>query len=159
MLGVSTSVIERQPVGSDQAFALSVSDWPLAAQPFVVGGTLTRLDDGLRVGIEAHWQAQGTCDRCLGAVKVPVGGKTMALTTDGGQGETWLPVVDQELDLTPLVEELEILSWPAKVLCSETCLGLCPTCGQDLNQERCLCAESPPPGPFDQLRDLLGKDD
>ena len=159
MLGVSTAAMDRQPIGADQAFSLQVSDWPLALGPFSVQGTLSKADDGLRVAIEAHWQAEGTCDRCLGRVEVAVGGRSQALTTDLGQGETWLQVIYQEVDLTPLVEEIEILSWPAKVLCAEGCLGLCPSCGKNLNEGRCQCAETAPPGPFDQLRDLLGKDD
>jgi uncharacterized protein len=159
LLCVSTAAIERQPIGSDEVFALTVSDWQSAAAPFVLQGTLTRMNDGLSVRMEGHWQAQASCDRCLRPVTVAVGGETTALTTEGALGETWLPVVDQEIDLTPLVEEIEILSWPTKVLCAEDCRGLCPNCGQDLNQKRCLCAEVLPPGPFDQLRDLLGKDD
>ena len=39
----------------------------------------------------------------------------------------------------PLVVEQVELSLPMKPLCREDCQGLCPQCGQDLNEGRCGC--------------------
>lgn len=30
-------------------------------------------------------------------------------------------------------------NWPAKILCREDCKGLCPVCGQNLNERDCGC--------------------
>jgi uncharacterized protein len=30
---------------------------------------------------------------------------------------------------------------PLNPLCSNNCKGLCPSCGADLNKERCTCAD------------------
>ncbi len=43
------------------------------------------------------------------------------------------------LDLTELVNESIYLSVPYKVLCKESCLGLCPQCGSNLNISKCQC--------------------
>jgi DUF177 domain-containing protein len=44
------------------------------------------------------------------------------------------------VELSPLVLEQIILALPTRPLCRETCKGLCPTCGVNLNAERCDCA-------------------
>lgn len=44
-----------------------------------------------------------------------------------------------ELDLQPDIEQEIIMALPQQPLCKESCLGLCPVCGCDLNQETCSC--------------------
>ena len=40
----------------------------------------------------------------------------------------------------PLVEQL-MLSLPFQPICKESCIGLCPQCGADLNTAECGCSE------------------
>ena len=47
------------------------------------------------------------------------------------------------IDLAPMLREQMILAAPIQPLCSENCAGLCPRCGQNLNEERCACAPEP----------------
>ena len=52
---------------------------------------------------------------------------------------------------------LEIPNWP---LCSETCKGLCPQCGENLNVTDCGCRSSEDSSsPFAGLADLLDRSD
>lgn len=44
------------------------------------------------------------------------------------------------IDLQDAVQEQVILAFPTRVLCSETCRGLCPQCGADLNEGDCGCS-------------------
>jgi uncharacterized protein len=46
---------------------------------------------------------------------------------------------EDEIDITEIVREQVVLSIPMKPLCSETCRGLCPTCGTNLNESTCSC--------------------
>jgi len=46
------------------------------------------------------------------------------------------------LDLGELAAEQLQLAVPMKPLCSESCQGLCPRCGADLNRGRCACPPS-----------------
>jgi len=50
-----------------------------------------------------------------------------------------LYVFDKKIDLSGLAKETFLLALPMKPLCSETCQGLCPKCGQDLNEGKCQC--------------------
>ena len=43
------------------------------------------------------------------------------------------------VDLTEGIREDILLSFPQTCLCKEDCRGLCPTCGQNLNEEVCSC--------------------
>ena len=45
----------------------------------------------------------------------------------------------EEVDLTAEVREDILLQLPAYPVCAEQCKGLCPVCGQDLNQRVCNC--------------------
>jgi uncharacterized protein len=40
------------------------------------------------------------------------------------------------IDLTDRIIEAIVVEVPMKVLCSESCKGLCPYCGADLNEEK-----------------------
>ncbi|GAB4412352.1 MAG: DUF177 domain-containing protein [Thermodesulfovibrionales bacterium] len=44
-----------------------------------------------------------------------------------------------ELDIQELMLEQILLSVPMKPLCSESCKGICPKCGTDLNIKTCSC--------------------
>ena len=44
-------------------------------------------------------------------------------------------------DLTENLREDILLALPQNPLCSTECRGLCPVCGQDLNQATCSCAK------------------
>lgn len=45
----------------------------------------------------------------------------------------------ERIDLVPLFREQFVLAVPFAPLCSETCKGLCPQCGIDLNTSTCTC--------------------
>jgi uncharacterized protein len=49
-----------------------------------------------------------------------------------------------QLELAPMLREHVILSAPMQPLCSDDCLGLCPQCGQNLNEGSCQCPGEPP---------------
>ena len=61
----------------------------------------------------------------------------------------------EELDFEPVLRDLLLLSWPIAPCCSETCRGLCPTCGTNLNDRACQCGPKEGNKPFAGLGDLL----
>ena len=44
-----------------------------------------------------------------------------------------------ELDVEKLVYAEILVNWPMKVLCNETCEGICKVCGMNLNKGTCDC--------------------
>lgn len=43
------------------------------------------------------------------------------------------------LNIDQLVHDEALLIWPERILCREDCRGLCPVCGQNLNEKSCGC--------------------
>ena len=60
----------------------------------------------------------------------------------------------EEIDLDEIIREQIYLSLPMKSLCREDCLGLCPTCGSDLNAGGCQCHREQGHPAFLKLRNL-----
>ncbi|MEA3464628.1 MAG: DUF177 domain-containing protein [Thermodesulfobacteriota bacterium] len=58
------------------------------------------------------------------------------------------------IDLTEEIQQQVVLLLPDHSLCSETCKGLCLTCGTDLNKACCDCSELPVSLSFAALRDF-----
>lgn len=47
------------------------------------------------------------------------------------------------LDVDQLVHNEILINLPIRVLCKEDCKGICPVCGQDLNEGACSCDQGP----------------
>lgn len=62
-----------------------------------------------------------------------------------------------DLDIGELVKEQVILSIPMKPLCMESCRGICPGCGTDLNEGRCTCGGRGPDPRWETLKKFLDK--
>jgi uncharacterized protein len=46
-----------------------------------------------------------------------------------------------ELDLTAVAREQLLLNLPETVLCRDECKGICPSCGNNLNEGECSCGD------------------
>jgi len=73
----------------------------------------------------------GECGRCLKKSRQVIANNDLCCHFEKpGQGE--LNISEE------LLEEISI-SLPSNILCSENCKGLCPSCGEDLNNKTCNC--------------------
>ncbi len=61
---------------------------------------------------------------------------------------------DETIDLGELVREQLYLALPMKPLCSDSCRGLCPHCGTNLNRGACDCRTEWRDPRFEKLRAL-----
>lgn len=61
-----------------------------------------------------------------------------------------------ELEVRDLVTEQLLLSVPMKPLCSDSCKGICPDCGTDLNIGTCACERKGTDPRLEILKKLLG---
>ena len=111
------------------------------------------------------------CSRCLSDFTVPVSSAideqfeipvVAADLSDGEEeaepefAEELEPIfVENTLDLTELIRQTVILALPIRPLCGEACRGLCPTCGQNLNERDCGCERGEGPRPFANLAEMI----
>ncbi len=56
-------------------------------------------------------------------------------------GDDYIEAPDYKLDTDALLRDDILLELPSKFLCKESCKGLCPKCGQNLNQGSCKCSQ------------------
>ncbi|HBC47359.1 MAG TPA: hypothetical protein DCZ43_09960, partial [candidate division Zixibacteria bacterium] len=66
-----------------------------------------------------------------------------------------LPKTTGEYDISQRVREAILLELPLKPLCSETCKGLCPMCGVNLNEGECDCTPDKTDERWDSLKQLF----
>jgi uncharacterized protein len=60
----------------------------------------------------------------------------------------------ETVNLESILREQVLLTLPLKPLCRETCKGICPHCGTDLNQETCQCPGENSTSPFAILKNI-----
>lgn len=66
---------------------------------------------------------------------------------------------DDVLDLGHLLREQFLLAMPMRPLCQESCRGLCPQCGANLNTDTCGCQTEWQDPRLSGLRALIDKQD
>jgi DUF177 domain-containing protein len=59
---------------------------------------------------------------------------------------------NEEIDLAKIFEEEIQLALPMRFVCRESCRGLCPHCGINLNEGSCSCSEKSSTSPFAVLK-------
>lgn len=115
-----------------------------------------------RYGWKLDARIEGTlgleCTRCLADFRHPLDREFQLLVvptvTDAGDGLVFdaldeedpqavdlFPLEGKTLDLAEMIREQIDLDLPLKVVCQESCRGLCARCGADLNRAECRCSE------------------
>jgi uncharacterized protein len=62
---------------------------------------------------------------------------------------------DAHIDLQPILREYALLEVPINPICKPNCKGLCPVCGENLNERDCGHHPRQDDSPFAVLKDLL----
>lgn len=145
--------------------------YPLELAPVILGGVPYQVlvSEGVTVGVEriaggflikvtADAKVYGPCARCLEEVVLETRAEQQEFAPtarDGWEESDLSPfIAGMVLDVAGVAREAVVLSLPSPILCAASCRGLCPQCGQDLNEGQCACV---PPGVderWGRLKDL-----
>lgn len=123
--------------------------------PLNIHYVLTRQGEMIHAEVNIKSEVETQCSICLGSLKYPI---DLNLTTD------YLPALDDmQGDLEALRQSQEIgyyrkdiclgafilseivLSMPIRYECKNSCKGLCPECGINLNEGLCSCEKKTDP--------------
>ncbi len=133
---------------------------------------LLRTSDNVQLSGTAEVDLKPSCDRCLEPFEqreqVPLQvnlAPRNQMHFEEGESEEGLDEDDvafsfykgEEIDLSEIVREMLVLDIPLRYLCSETCKGLCPRCGRNLNAGTCACGKTPVDPRFAALKNLVIK--
>jgi uncharacterized protein len=118
---------------------------------------VSRTVAGYALHLRFDVQLDGPCMRCLDPAtpSIEVDALEVDQPDDGGD-ELRSPYVNgDELDLRAWARDALALAFPTQIVCRDDCLGLCPVCGENLNQAGPDHAHEQAPDPrWAKLREL-----
>lgn len=133
-----------------------------ARSPANVDAKFTKIERRIRIQAHANASLTVPCGRCLTPVSVDVpvdfeltlvpedeyvdGPRDAKDTNKSDVSGSFGPEEAEEetyagkvIDLDPLLREQVLLALPTYPVCEESCKGLCPVCGTNLNERECGC--------------------
>jgi uncharacterized protein len=141
------------------------------ASPVDVSIDVEKAGDGVfRVTGRAVTRLQMECGRCLDEFEVPVDARfelryvpqpDTAADQEDEIGEDDLTTSfykEGALDVIEMLREQFQLALPMKPLCAESCRGLCPECGANLNRAACECRPKWVDPRLEPLKELLNRE-
>jgi len=147
-------------------------DLQVSPDPLVLAGTeasvadgavparldISRTAAGYALRLRFSGELNGTCVRCLEPARVTVEVDSREVDQPTATDEELLsPYVDEGvLDLGAWSRDALALALPPKLLCREDCAGLCPVCGESLNDAEAGAHDHPkdPDPRWAKLREL-----
>ena len=123
-------------------------DLPVQLEPLELGGqayvspdsVLARLDisrpsGGYAFRLRFPVRIEGPCMRCLEGAALEAEIDAREVAQENTEDEELLSpyVTDDELDLGRWAHDAAVLAIPTQFLCRQDCAGLCPVCGESLN--------------------------
>ena len=148
-----------------------------ARGPAHVEARFEKVERRVRLGGRAEARLQAACSRCLAPVELdlpvefaltlvpsdeyadePGAGRDpedrrVAGSFDSEDAEEEV-YAGKVVDLDPIVREQLLLALPGYPLCKESCKGLCPACGANLNDRECGCDRHVPDPRWAALRNV-----
>ena len=100
------------------------------------------------------------CDRCAKAADRSYAYKFRHIIVEqlsDESGDDHIEAPDYKLDTVSLLRDDILLELPSKFLCKESCKGLCPKCGKNLNEGKCSCSEKETDPRLAVLKQLLSE--
>jgi len=96
---------------------------------------VVRTTGGYSLRLRYETTLDGPCMRCLEPSETDLAIDAREIDQPNGGEEMRSPYVDgDEVDVRGWARDALALALPAQIVCREDCLGLCPTCGENLNE-------------------------
>lgn len=148
---------ERRHVTGTTDLDLTVGSSYLAG-PVMVEADIDGIDRGVLARFEARFPVHLVCTRCLAEWDADLDLSAVQVFEPEPDEDGYALDREDFIDLSGPVRDEVALAIPVRPLCRPDCLGLCPTCGTDLNREPCGGHEEPSRSPFAALQGLFEPD-
>jgi uncharacterized protein len=151
---INVSTLLNEPLGNTRVYDVTDEPASVPGQAYArsVSGRvrLIRSERGVLVWARLRLEVPLECARCLKGYAHPVSvefteefidPQSERATARGQKIDPEDFKIDQwrHLDLSEAIRQYEESARPIVPVCREDCEGLCPSCGQDLNEARCSC--------------------
>ncbi len=141
---LNVGFVAHQAIGYSREFPFDAPEitLPPDLKLFNLSGVVkaTRTAQGLLLQGKFSAQTQAECVRCLDEIRQTLTIEFIELYAFNRNSVTESGLLLPEngkIDLTPIIREEMILAIPINPLCKTDCKGLCPICGENLNQTLC----------------------
>lgn len=165
LLIINVGFIAHQTVGYSRDFPLEAPYLNLAPdlELYDFSGVVrvTRTAQGLLLQAALQARVQAACVRCLKEFDQQIESNFTELYafTRASMTESGLLLPDNgKINLGPIVRDEMLLSVPIGTVCTPDCKGLCPICGEDMNEVSCSHETETFDPRLDILKALLDKD-
>ena len=171
MIAVNVAQLLLSTQGATRRFAFeeeaAALDEPAVVAPVRGDCTLMRTGHGILADCRFETALAQECARCVEPATSIVSGRLQEEflpTVDVRTGAPLPSVADTDqfpigddhvLNLGEAIRQHVLLAAPLRPLCRPDCQGLCPACGQNLNEARCACDPTDEDSPFNALKQLL----
>ena len=113
-------------------------------------------DEKIFVSMHIEFSLEETCAKCLKPLEYSSVTESEVVFSQSDEDEEYYLTDGMTVMLDKAVLDEISLNQPMQYLCKEDCKGLCPICGQDLNEGTCDCDTSLSRiNPFEKLKDLF----
>lgn len=97
----------------------------------------------------------GRCGKCTAHKLKARFSRPVAQELNEEDDEYIIAAENGDVDIDEAVSEAVYMEMPVRFLCKETCKGLCPVCGTDLNDSSCSCVAKAVDPRLAKLREYL----
>jgi len=140
-LRLNVGFLINQAVGSSRDFEFAIPvvrlENDLDLNDLAGSARMTRTAQGLLAQVKMYATLQTECVRCLTAFQQPLSidfTELYAFSRNSVTDSNLLLPDDANINIEPLVREYMLLEVPISSLCRTDCKGLCPVCGENLNE-------------------------
>src|SRR5687767_9123007 len=114
---------------------LAGQKYPLAEDEVAARVDVSRTLGGYVLRLRFDAPLEGPCMRCMDEAAPVVSVDAREVEQPGDGEDLHSPYLkDGVLDLPAWSRDALVLAMPAQIVCSDECRGLCPECGQNLNE-------------------------
>ena len=110
--------------------------------PVAISGKIVSRAGIVESDLSCKVEYVGVCDRCLKetvkSYTVNIG-RVIVVRLENEENDDIAVVPDMQLDLEDFCYPDIVMSLPTKLLCKDSCKGLCSVCGKNLNDGDCGC--------------------
>ena len=170
---LSVKELELRKIRFDETFAPGQIDFTgedlEQGSPLQTTGSAELLEDsGGQIRIQGSLAVEmvAQCDRCLARARFPLKAsfdlfyrpasdiaREEEVRIDEGEAEIGF-YEGEGLELEDVLLEQVVLALPMQRVCSESCKGICPVCGQNRNEAACQCRVQETDDRWSALRNL-----
>jgi uncharacterized protein len=126
--------------------------------------TIQKVGDEYLCQGEVVVKTEQECSRCLNPFETDLSGELnfvlitekgkSVMARDKGADVILFNPAKPVVELNEVIRQALMLSIPMKPLCSDDCLGICPNCGVNLNEQTCNCVTEDIDDRWEGLKDL-----